>query len=1309
MLAMLFGALLASQGAVAQITDSFSRANSPDLGNGWIEKNPAAFSIGGQTAVKGPGVGYLDNLAYRPASEDLLDVEASVEFELSSASPGYPQILVRVQSNTVAVPGVLDGYIIYVNGGTNEAILGRQVGGDFVTTLASLNLNPLLNTTDNFRMRLRATGTNPVQLNAWIEREDGANWQIIGQASASDAAAARIATPGTVGFGGYIESSYSYDNFVATDLGSGSNPSPTLTSLNPNSAAEGGSAFLLTINGTDFVPASVVRWDGADRATTYVSPTELQATITAADIAAAGTAAVTVFTPAPGGGISGALTFTVDPGVSNNPAPVLNAIAPDNADEGGPAFTLTATGADFVPGSVIRWNGADRATTFVSATEIEATITAADIAADGTANATVFTPGPGGGTSAPLVFTINQVVVNNPTPVLNTINPTTATEGDPGFTLTANGADFVPGSVVRWDGANRATTYVSPTELTAAIPASDVAAPGNANVTVFSPGPGGGTSAGLTFAIDPLVVGNPVPAISGLNPGSTDEGGPGFSLTVNGSGFVAASVVRWDGADRATTFVSATELTAQISSADIANDGSASVTVVSPAPGGGTSNAATFTIDAVFTGTPDPAISSLSPDNTTAGTNNLTVTIIGSGFTNQSVARWNNQDRPTTFINNQVIEMALSTGDLSASTVGTVTVFANGALNEYSAPQPFFVLDPTSAFFFDNFNTTDGPNIGNGWTEKDPNAFSIQDGEIVSQGTANQYRENIAFRPIAEDRQDLEVSAEFVRQPNGAFTQLHARAQRSTVALEGFLESYIFYIEEGATPISMAFAISPATQNLGECLIDQIPLPAPFQVGERYRMTFRVTGQDPVQMDGRVEQFTAGEWQTIFDEQVLHDENTPVGPFYCAPGFMPPPITNGGTMGFSKWVNQADNYDNYYWIDLSGVSAAPGLTSASPSLIEQNGPAFSLTLDGSNFSNNSVVNWNGNPRPTTFIDSTTLVADIPASDIAVVGPASITVSTPPPGGGLSNAITIDVFPQGQQPNPVPTIASINPSSLSAGGGTTQVDVTGTGFVPTSVVRWNGSDRTTGYVSDTLLTVTIPAADVSSPGIATMTVFNPTPAGGLSDGLSVSVVASGDFVDDFNRANSTDPGNGWLEKNPAAFSIVGNRLQKNGVTTNYIDNVMYRPIAEVRGNVETSIEMNVTAAFPGYPQLFARLQPSTVGLPGFLDGYILYVNGANEAVVGRQRDQNFVTTLATINFSEALNQASTYRMRLSVTGTSPVVVTGYVERQTGTGFVVIGQATANDSTPLRLTVPGVSGIGGYVEGTYIYDNFRDTNL
>ena len=90
---------------------------------------------------------------------------------------------------------------------------------------------------------------------------------------------------------------------------------------------------------------------------------------------------------------------------------------------------------------------------------------------------------------------------------------------------------------------------------------------------------------------------NPAPAISSLSPALASAGGAAFTLSVNGTGFTANSTVNWGATALTTTYVSATKLTAAVTAAEIASAGTSPVTVVTSAPGGGTSNALTFEID----------------------------------------------------------------------------------------------------------------------------------------------------------------------------------------------------------------------------------------------------------------------------------------------------------------------------------------------------------------------------------------------------------------------------------------------------------------------------------------------------------------------------------------------------------------------------------------------------------------------------------------------------------------------------------------------------------------------------------------
>ena len=93
----------------------------------------------------------------------------------------------------------------------------------------------------------------------------------------------------------------------------GKSAAPTVSSISPASATAGGTGFTLTVAGSNFTLASVVQWNGASLTTTYVSATQLQASIPSALVSVAGTAQITVFTSGRGGGTSNGVGFTINP------------------------------------------------------------------------------------------------------------------------------------------------------------------------------------------------------------------------------------------------------------------------------------------------------------------------------------------------------------------------------------------------------------------------------------------------------------------------------------------------------------------------------------------------------------------------------------------------------------------------------------------------------------------------------------------------------------------------------------------------------------------------------------------------------------------------------------------------------------------------------------------------------------------------------------------------------------------------------------------------------------------------------------
>jgi hypothetical protein len=134
-------------------------------------------------------------------------------------------------------------------------------------------------------------------------------------------------------------------------------------------------------------------------------------------------------------------------------------------------------------------------------------------------------------------------------------------------------------------------------------------------------------------------------------------------------------------------------------------------------------------------------------------------------------------------------------------------------------------------------------------------------------------------------------------------------------------------------------------------------------------------------------------------------------------------------------------------------------------------------------------------RTITWSSSNTAVATVNNGVVTAVGPGTATITASADGISAAAAITVNY--------PVPTVTSVSPTTLTASTATT-ITVTGTGFYSGTVVRVNGTAKPTTVVSSTQLTAALTAADVGASGTLAVTVFNPTPGGGASGGINVTV-------------------------------------------------------------------------------------------------------------------------------------------------------------------------------------------------------------
>jgi 6-phosphogluconolactonase (cycloisomerase 2 family) len=173
------------------------------------------------------------------------------------------------------------------------------------------------------------------------------------------------------------------------------NPQPSISTVFPSSALVGSTSQTLAINGSNFLASSTVTFAGTSHTATFVNSQQLTIQLTAADEATAGNYPVVVANPAPGGGQSNSVNFTV-----NNPQPTLSSVSPAAVGAGAPDTTIVVTGSNFVATSKVNLNGAALTTSFVSPTQLTATVPSAALTAAGTGQIIVTNPPPGGGTSS---------------------------------------------------------------------------------------------------------------------------------------------------------------------------------------------------------------------------------------------------------------------------------------------------------------------------------------------------------------------------------------------------------------------------------------------------------------------------------------------------------------------------------------------------------------------------------------------------------------------------------------------------------------------------------------------------------------------------------------------------------------------------------------------------------------------------------------------------------------------------------------------------------------------------------------------
>jgi hypothetical protein len=208
----------------------------------------------------------------------------------------------------------------------------------------------------------------------------------------------------------------------------------------------------------------------------------------------------------------------------------------------------------------------------------------------------------------------------------------------------------------------------------------------------------------------------------------------------------------------------------------------------------------------------------------------------------------------------------------------------------------------------------------------------------------------------------------------------------------------------------------------------------------------------------------------------------------------------------------------------------PAITSLAPFTAVAGGPAFTLTINGSNFYPGATLNWGGMALAATWVNANRLTVPIPASLIAAAGTVEVTTTS---SGGTTAPAPFTITPNGV----FPLLLSLSPASATAAGGQFTLTISGANFTANSRVLWNGSPRTTVFVGSSQLTATIVASDIAVAGSGLVSVASPAPNAATAAALPFAVAGAAQVAQIAQACMAETPDNTGNH----ALSLMGNGL------------------------------------------------------------------------------------------------------------------------------------------------------------------------
>jgi len=810
---------------------------------------------------------------------------------------------------------------------------------------------------------------------------------------------------------------------LATSAIAQTSTAPVITSLDPATAIAGAGSFELTVNGANFVSGgSVVRVNGSNRFTTFVSTSKLKATIQSNDTQNAGTLSITVFAS---NRTSNTVTLSVLP---NDPH--IDTLSPDVISTSTSNLTVRIKGSNFATTAKARVNTIERATTFVDATTLDFQLLPADVATSRNLTITVANPNNKISNGATL-----QVKSGPLTPEITLIDPSTIVAGDPAFTMKITGRNFDRSAVVKFDSTQRAPAFIDDSHLEVQVLSTQIAAARTIAVTVVNPG--NLISNSVSLLVDTVAT----PTITTLTPESVTVNTRSLSVTIDGTHFEIGATMRVGGASRTTAFVSSTRLTGTLLTTDVSAVRELSITVKNPGTDGRESNAKSLFVIAAN----GPTITSIAPTSIVAGTTSARIVLTGTNYQDGDAVLVGGESRETQFISATQLAATLLDSDAATPRDLLVTVRKNigGAT---SAPFTLRVVDAATPFI-ESFDPASA-NAGGP-------AFTLR---IIGRNFAPDSTVTIGTR-AATTRY---VSA----------TELSVDVLASDIATPGSLP---VVVKNGST------GPSSAAVNLPITLI--VPT---------------ITSIDPTSASAGDPGFTMNVTGTNFSsESTIDFDGVPLSDtrFNSSSGALSVIVPSSQLLvPRAIAVTVTDNGATSAPKTFSVVG--PSITNVTPSVIVAGGADAVLTVTGANFVLGSRGSFKGGERPTTFVSPTELLVTVPFTALLETGVFALAVVNTP--DAVSQPFNITITSPG-----LPTIFSISPTTVFTGTSTQLLRVNGANFLAGSRIRINGVARETTFVSSTELALFLTAEDMRNAGTLTVTVVSAS--GDVSNAFDVTVL------------------------------------------------------------------------------------------------------------------------------------------------------------------------------------------------------------